>query len=120
MTDNIDRALDWDDQIENDSSGGDFITLPAGEYPFEVVGFERERYAGGAKLPACNKAVIEIAIDGGDLGTATIKEPVPAHQDRGHLVRLLHLHRPAQPRREGADELGQGRRLDRTSEGGHP
>lgn len=79
MADTIDRALDWDDQIENDSSGGDFITLPAGDYPFEVIGFERERYAGGAKLPACNKAVIEIAIDGGDLGTATIKENLFLH-----------------------------------------
>lgn len=83
MTENTapDRPLDWDDEIFNESSGGDFITLPAGEYPFEVIGFERERFTPGpsAKLPACNKAVVELAIDGGDLGVATIKENLFLH-----------------------------------------
>lgn len=83
MTDNttLERELGWDDEIENDSAGGDFITLPAGEYPFEVVGFTRERYTPGpdAKLTACNKAVIEIRIDGGTLGEATIKENLFLH-----------------------------------------
>ncbi|MEI6726328.1 MAG: DUF669 domain-containing protein [Actinomycetes bacterium] len=81
MTETTERVLDWDDEIENDGAGGDFITLPAGEYPFEVVGFERERYTPGpnAKLPACNKAVIEIRLDGGALGTATIKENLFLH-----------------------------------------
>lgn len=72
-----DRAYDWDDEIEND--GPSFTTLPAGEYPFEVTGFERERYAGGEKLPACNKAVIEIELDGGDLGKTRIKENLFLH-----------------------------------------
>lgn len=82
MTETTERVLDWDDEIENDGAGGgDFITLPAGEYDFEVIGFERERYTPGpnAKLPACNKAVIEIRINGGDLGEATIKENLFLH-----------------------------------------
>lgn len=80
MTDTTDRVLDWDDEIENDGNA-DFITLPEGEYPFEVVGFERERHTAGpnGKLPACLKAVIELKFDGGDLGTATIKENLFLH-----------------------------------------
>ena len=72
-----DRALDWNDDIEND--GGDFTVLPAGEYPFKVVGFERSRYGGGDKLPPCNKAIIEIQVDGGDAGSTTIKENLFLH-----------------------------------------
>lgn len=79
MTDSTapDRVLDWDDEIESD--GPEFITLPAGEYPFEVTDFSRERYEGGDKLPACNKAVIEIRIDGGAAGSATIRENLFLH-----------------------------------------
>jgi hypothetical protein len=71
------RAFDWDDEIESD--GPSFTTLPAGDYPFEVLGFERERYGGGEKLPACNKAVIEIELDGGELGKTRIKENLFLH-----------------------------------------
>lgn len=79
MTDQTtERVLDWDDEIENDSNS-DFITLPGGDYDFTVVGFERERYAGGDKLPPCNKAVIEIRIDGGSLGSTTIRENLFLH-----------------------------------------
>lgn len=78
MTDaTTERELGWDDEIEND--GADFITLPADEYAFEVTNFERERYAGGEKLPACNKAVIEIRIDGGAAGSTIIKENLFLH-----------------------------------------
>jgi hypothetical protein len=77
MTDTTERELGWDDEIEKD--GADFITLPEGEYDFEVTNFERERYAGGEKLPACNKAVIEIRLDGGTLGSTTIRENLFLH-----------------------------------------
>ena len=88
MTDaaTVERELGWEDEIENDGSGGDFTTLPAGEYSFEVTNFERERFAGEkylagdkSKLPPCNKAVIEIKLDGGELGSATIKENLFLH-----------------------------------------
>ena len=79
MTD--ERAMDWNDEIENDGGGGDFITLPAGtEAGFTVVGFERERHTPkeGGKLPACNKAVVELHVDGFADGQ-TIKENLFLH-----------------------------------------
>ncbi len=72
-----DRELGWDDTIQNDS--GDFILLPDGEYEFLVMGFERARHGGSAKLPPCNKAVIEIEIDGGEKGTLHLKENLFLH-----------------------------------------
>ena len=39
------HALDWDDEISNDSP--EYITLPEGEYDFTVTGFERGRYQPG-------------------------------------------------------------------------
>lgn len=84
MTDNntVERELDWDDPIENDGEGlGDFVTLPAGEWPFEVVKFERERHTpkAGGKLPACNKAVVHLLFDGGELGKSYVKENLFLH-----------------------------------------
>lgn len=55
----IDREFAWDDVIENDST---FELIPAGEYDFTVKMFERARHPGSEKLPACNKAVITLAI----------------------------------------------------------
>ena len=55
-----DRELGWDDTIERDSA--DFITVPAGDYDFEVIEFERGRHNGSEKLPPCNKAVVHIKI----------------------------------------------------------
>lgn len=54
------RELGWDDEIEND--GQDFEIVPEGDYDFQVVGFERERYQGGDKIPPCNKAVLSIKV----------------------------------------------------------
>jgi hypothetical protein len=73
------RELSWDDVIENDSAGGGFTLLPAGEYPFRVIGFERGRFSGSEKLPPCNKAVVEIEVDGGKLGTTTMQENLFLH-----------------------------------------
>lgn len=79
MTEATERELGWDDEIEND--GADFVTLPAGDYGFTVVGLDRERYAPGpnAKLPACNMAIVHIKVDGGDLGSTTIKDRLYLH-----------------------------------------
>lgn len=60
MSEAIERELGWDDEIEKDSA--EYETLPEGDYDFEVVGFERARYNGSSKLPACNKAIISIEI----------------------------------------------------------
>ncbi len=72
----IDRELGWDDQIEND--GADFEVLPAGDYDFEIVGFERGRHPGSDKLPACNKAILDIRIKG-EKGQTTIKHNLFLH-----------------------------------------
>lgn len=75
----LDRALDWDDVIQNDSP--DFVLLPEGTYPFTVRSFERGEYTPGpnAKLPACKKAILTIDIDGGALGTVTVKHNLFLH-----------------------------------------
>ena len=52
--------LDWNDEIEND--GQEFVTLEEGDYIFEVTGFERGRFPGGAKIPACNKAALTLQV----------------------------------------------------------
>lgn len=62
--------LDWNDTIEND--GQEFITLEEGDYIFEVTGFERGRFPGGTKIPACNKAALTLQVKTRD-GIAVIK-----------------------------------------------
>jgi len=71
-----DRAFDWGDMIENDSS---FTLLPEGVYPFTVVSFERGEHAGSDKIPPCKKAVLTIELDGGALGTTEITENLFLH-----------------------------------------
>lgn len=56
---NNDIAMNWDDTIENDS---DFILLPEGDYDFEVVGFERKRFEGSAKMSACPMAELSVKL----------------------------------------------------------
>jgi len=67
MSEDQDRELQWNDAIEHD--GSDFVLLPAGEYPFRVVRFERKRFAGSAKLPPCNRATLTLEV--GDAETST-------------------------------------------------
>ena len=61
--------LDWDDAIESD--GQEFITLEEGDYNFTVTGFERGRFPGGPKIPACNKAALTLQVRTSD-GIAVI------------------------------------------------
>lgn len=64
-----DGGLDWGDEIQQES---EFILLPPGQYPFEVVNFERARHPGSEKLPPCNKAVVSLKVFGPDNQTVTI------------------------------------------------
>jgi len=57
------RALGWDDAIEND---GEYQPLPDGEYSFRVLTFERARFGGSLKLPACNQAKLTIEVGDAD------------------------------------------------------
>ena len=65
-----DMCMGWDDTIEND--GGGFIILPEGDYNFKVTDFERGRFPGSAKIPACNKATLTLAVETKD-GTANVR-----------------------------------------------
>lgn len=60
MSQNVERELGWDDEIQKD--GGEFIVLPAGDYNFTVTKFERGRFAGSEKMPPCNQAKLELTV----------------------------------------------------------
>nr|WP_278429975.1 hypothetical protein [Brevibacillus laterosporus] len=66
----IDRELSWDDEIEKD--GGEFIVLPAGDYNFTVTKFERGRFTGSEKMPACNQAKLELKIHSPEHGDVVV------------------------------------------------
>ena len=76
MAENTGHEFGWDDQIENDAP--EFITLPEGDYDFEVVDFERGRHAGSEKLPPCSKAIVHIRITTPE-GMTTIKHNLFLH-----------------------------------------
>lgn len=72
----MEREFNWDDFIEND--GGEYILLPEGDYDFKVLSFERERHQGSAKLPPCNKAVLNIEVTSPQ-GKTTIRHNLFLH-----------------------------------------
>lgn len=53
--------LGWDAEIEKE--GTEFIVAENGDYNFTVVGFERARFNGSAKMPACNQAKLSIRLE---------------------------------------------------------
>ena len=53
---NQNMEMDWNDTILED--GQDLVLLDEGDYNFIVTNFERGRFLGGQKIPACNKATI--------------------------------------------------------------
>lgn len=70
--------LGWDAEIENE--GSDFIVAEPGDYDFTVIGFERARFAGSDKMPACNQAKLSIRIDiPGASGECIIKHNLFLH-----------------------------------------
>lgn len=69
-TNNAHHEIGWDDEITND--GAQYILLEEGDYNFTVTAFERGRFPGSAKIPACNKAVLTLCVDTPD-GTASVK-----------------------------------------------
>lgn len=70
--------LSWDSPIEKESP--EFVTLPEGDYDFEVVNFERARHPGSDRLPPCNKAVVHIKIEGPE-GMTIIKHNLFLHSN---------------------------------------
>ena len=61
---NNNMLLDWDDAIESD--GQEFVILEEGDYNFTVTDFERGRFPGGPKIPACNKAALTLQVQTAD------------------------------------------------------
>lgn len=80
------RAYSWDEpEIAKPKEGGEFVLLPAGIYPFEIIKFARARHEpnpqGNGKIQTpCPKAVITIRVDGGELGTLERDENLFLHQ----------------------------------------
>ncbi|MHB8124675.1 MAG: DUF669 domain-containing protein [Desulfitobacteriaceae bacterium] len=70
------HELGWDEPIEKD--GPDFVTLPEGDYNFEIIEFERARHNGSEKLPPCNKAIVHIRVEGPE-GITIIKHNLFLH-----------------------------------------
>lgn len=71
MTQQNERELGWDDTIEKDGGSG-FVLLPAGDYFFTVAKFERGRFSGSAKMPACNQAKLELTVHSPEHGDVTV------------------------------------------------
>lgn len=71
----FEKELGWDDEISQES---EYVTLPEGDYDFEVIGFERSRSKGSDKVPPSNMAVLDIKVTGSK-GSTTIKEYLVLH-----------------------------------------
>ncbi|MFH5185756.1 hypothetical protein ACHHV8_25620 [Paenibacillus sp. TAB 01] len=70
MSQNNERELGWDDEIQKE--GGEFSVVPAGDYNFTVTKFERGRFTGSDKMPACNQAKLELTVHSPDHGDVVI------------------------------------------------
>ena len=70
MNNEENMLMDWNDSIETD--GQEFVLLPEGDYNFTVTNFERGRFPGGPKVPACNKATITVQVNTKE-GIAVVK-----------------------------------------------
>ncbi len=68
---NQERELGWEDTIEKDGGGG-FVLLPAGDYFFTVGKFERSRFTGSEKMPACNQAKLELTVHSPEHGDVVV------------------------------------------------
>ena len=57
------KELGWDDTISQESS---FVELPEGDYDFVVDHWERGRFPGSEKIPACKMATVYFNVKGPD------------------------------------------------------
>lgn len=83
MTTTPEFELTWDSEIED--TGPSFVLLPEGDYEFEVVHWERQRYDGGPKLPPCPMAVVHLRVKG-PVGETTIQHRLFLHSRTQGLI----------------------------------
>ena len=62
----------FDSVIGEEADEGGYVLLPDGEYPFKVTKFEKERFGGSEKMPACWSALVTLECDGGELGRSYV------------------------------------------------
>ncbi len=70
------HELGWDDEIQQESS---WVLLPEGDYRFTVEKFDRARYNGGDKVPACPKAIVTFRVFDGSGNSVLITENFLLH-----------------------------------------
>lgn len=70
-------SFGWDDVIKEESS---FVLLPEGNYRFSIKKFEKARYDGGDKIPACPKAVVTFEVYTPDGKSVELSENFLLHQ----------------------------------------
>ena len=63
-------GMGWDGTVQE--GGQELFLLVEGDYNFIVTNFERGRFPGGQKIPACNKATITVQIET-EAGLSVIK-----------------------------------------------
>lgn len=78
------RAFEWEDEIKKD--GSDFKVLPEGDYFFTVTKFERGRFAGSQKMPACNQAKLELTVHSQEHGDQIVFHNILLHTKTEGLI----------------------------------
>jgi hypothetical protein len=70
-------SFGWEDEISEESS---FTLLPEGDYRFRIDKFEKARYSGGDKIPACPKAIVTFTVFASDGSSVTLSENYLLHK----------------------------------------
>ena len=107
MNDN--EFLSFDGPITAEES--QFVTLPEGTYPFQVMSMDRKRYSGNStKIPnGAPFAEVQLRFDGGNNGTTTVSAQIHAVETDG----ILPLPRSASCDRSAVSAELEHRRQDR-------
>lgn len=70
------RELGWDDNISQENS---YIEIPEGDYDFTIDHYDRARFPGSEKIPACNMAIVYFYIKLEDGKEVSIRENFILH-----------------------------------------
>lgn len=86
-----DKRIGWDYKLteEDTKDNQEFLILPDGEYNAVIEKLERAQYAGSAHIQASPMAVLYLAVDGGDLGTAHPKTNIILNQKLAWKIDML-------------------------------